>query len=88
MKLEVTNNQLVQALEKAQENLYRERKAEAEAAKNISELPSRFEQERVELARVRPLLSAEEKASADLRAKLVSTEVAAKAAVDDFEYAV
>jgi chromosome segregation ATPase len=87
MKLEVTNNQLVQALEKAQENLDRERKAEAEAAKKISELSSQLEWERVELARVRPLLSAEEKVSTDLRAKLASSEEATNAAVADFEYA-
>jgi hypothetical protein len=36
MELEVTNNQLIQALAKAQENLDRERRAEAEAARKIS----------------------------------------------------
>jgi hypothetical protein len=88
MKLEVTNNQLVQALTRAQENLDRERKVEAEAAGKIKQLSSQLELERAELARVRPLLLAEEKTSAGLRAKLVSAEAAAKAASDEFDYAV
>ena len=88
MKLEVTNNQLVQALARVQENLDRERKAEAEAAGRIKELSSQLESARAELAEVRPLLSAEEKTSADLRAKLTSAEAAAKAANEGFDYAV
>jgi hypothetical protein len=88
MKLEVTNNQLVQALARAQENLQRERKAEAEAAGKIKELSSQLELARAELTKVRPLLSAEEKNSADLRAKLASAEAAAKAANEGFDYAV
>ena len=88
MKLEVTNNQLVQALARAKENLDREKRAEAEAAGRIKELSSQLESERAELARVRSLLSAEEQTSADLRARLASSEAAAKAANEGFEYAV
>jgi hypothetical protein len=88
MKLEVTNNQLIQALDRAKENLDREKRAEAEAAGRIKELLSQLELERAELARVRPLLSAEEKTSADLRAKLASSEAAVKAANEGFDYAV
>ena len=58
MKLEVTNNQLVQALARAQENLQREKRAEAEAAGRIKELSSQLELARAELAKVCPLLSA------------------------------
>jgi molecular chaperone GrpE (heat shock protein) len=87
LKVDVVNNQLLEALEKARVSLERERKVEAESAARMSELSSQLKQERAELSKVRSLLSAEGKTSADLRAKLASAEEAAAAATADFEYA-
>jgi hypothetical protein len=87
LRLDVINNQLLEALEKARFHLERERKVEAESAERISELSSQLKQERDELSKVRSLLSAEEKTSADLQVKLASAEEAAATATADFEYA-
>jgi molecular chaperone GrpE (heat shock protein) len=87
LKVDVVNNQLLEALEKARVSLERERKVEAESAARMSELSSQLKQERAELSKVRSLLSAEGKTSPDLRAKLASAEEAAAAATADFEYA-
>ena len=87
LRLDVINNQLLEALEKARFHLERERKVEAESAERISELSSQLKQERAELSKVRSSLSAEEKISADLRVRLASAEEAAATATADFEYA-